>query len=337
MSKTHFMRRWGAGLVAGVLLSVSQPAWAACTATYEGQALIRDMQTAQMSLRAMEETTFKTATSSIQTNLPCLASPVPASVFATVYRYMGVSQYLQGDTDGARRWFRTALDLDPSFEWDAAELELSSPIRKVFEEERTQGTFTPVPVEGKDLDIPTGTSFYLDGKPLMQAAATQDRPHVLQHVTADRKVLKTWLIDGNAFPQEILKDKAAAPVATATKPPKGSKGNKGDSPATTTSTSPDGVQRVTVERPRPPEKIPLIVAGVASVLGSGATYYLAMQANNDFSAATTTAALDDARAQSNQFVFLSAGLLAVGAGVGTWGVVVEGPAAPWALTVGAGD
>ena len=75
-------------------------------------------------------------------------------------------------------------------------------------------------------------------------------------------------------------------------------------------------------RERPPEKTPLMIAGIATVLGSGGLYYAASLARGDFDDALTEEDVDEAARRTNQMVLASAAVLAVGAGSLSWGIIV---------------
>ena len=56
---------------------------------------------------------------------------------------------------------------------------MSSDLYSLYEQQRSLSAEEPVPIDGRALRSPDGTVFYLDGRPLKEAKATVDRPHIL--------------------------------------------------------------------------------------------------------------------------------------------------------------
>ncbi len=306
-------------------LAWAPTARAECTQPYPGDQLVNDLQVMQLSMRNLDEVTFAAAGKRLDAGIACLTSAAPSPVFASAYRYIGAWHYLVGkDEQKARRWFRTSLEIDPTYAWDASELELAHPMREVFEQERQVAPNGLTKIEGKVINKPAGSSVTIDGRPLDEPAATVDRPHVVQQVGSDRGVRGSWLIDGNAIPAQFLRDELAPvpteePVATTkTKKPK-----KGQESLTQPS---EGLQVQTVERLRPPEKTPLLVGGVLGVLGAGGVYAASFATRAQFDQATTTEELERTRDLTNALVLTSGGVLLAGLGVTYWGIVLDGGA-----------
>jgi hypothetical protein len=150
-----------------------------------------------------------------------------------------------------------------------------------------------------------------------------DRPHIIQQIGSDRGVRGSWLIEGNAIPPQFLRDALAPvpveePVATKVKKPK-----KGSELLTQPS---EGLQVQTVDRVRPPEKTPILIAGVLGVLGAGGVYAASYAARSEFDQATTTEDLERTRDATNMLVVTSGGVLLAGLGVTYWGIVLDGGA-----------
>lgn len=313
-----------------VALVAPASARAACVQNYTSEVLVSDLTTLQLALRNLDETSFNAAGARLEIGLPCIGNPVPPMVFASAYRYIGAYKYLQNDMAGARRWFRTALELDPSYNWDANEVELDSPIRAIFEEERASTAIEPVKVEGKILAQPAGSTFAMDGRPLTAAAATPDRPHVLQQIaTADRSVRGTWVIEGNAIPEQLLQDAVVA-GPTAEEEQKAAKEKKKAGPVAKTEKiaqveyTDSGA--IKVERMRPPEKTPLLIVGATAIAAAGGLYAATFATRAEFEASGTTKELVQTQTMTNALVLASGGALLVGLGIGYWGVVLDGGA-----------
>lgn len=319
-------------LLFGLLLPTA--ARAECKAAYTSAELVNDLTSSQLALRNLDEATFTDAGKRLETGVGCVSNAVPPMVFASAYRYIGAYRYLEHDIDGSRRWFRTSLELDASYQWDANELELDNPIRQVFEEERDAATTAPTKVEGRILSQPAGSTFSLDGRPLTVAAATPNRPHVLQQVaTADKSVRGTWVIDGPAFPDQVLQDASmGAPTpeeqAKLDKEAKAAKAKAAkEKPKVKVANVEYGdTGAVKVERVRPPEKTPLIIVGAVAVAGAGALYAASFMTHDQFENSKTTDELLSNQTLTNALVLSSGGVLLAGLGVGYWGVILDGGA-----------
>jgi hypothetical protein len=319
------------GAIAAAMATPSR-AHAGCDKAYTGEELIGDLQTLSMALRNLDEGTFLSAGKRLDAGIPCTGNPVPPPVFASAYRYLGAYAFLQGEHDRARRWFRTAMELDPTYQWDVQELEPENPMRQLFEEERDRAADPPEMLAGKVVNQPSGSSLTIDGRPFLSAGATVGRPHIIQQIaTSDRSVRGTFVIDGNAIPPQFLRegvvvaDGAATPDpgpgsdAAPPPPPKSKKAK-----AAAAAAAGDGP--VKLERLRPPEKTPLLVLGVAGIAGAGAIYATSYLTRQEFEGATTSEELDRYQATTNALVIASGGVLLVGAGIGYWGIILDGGA-----------
>jgi hypothetical protein len=303
----------GAALAAGLW---APTAHAECKAAYTGAELVSDLEKMTMALRILDETTFQSAGARLETGLPCVGNPIPTAVFASAFRYIGTNHYLNGDAEGSRRWFRASLELDPTFYWDINDLEEGHPLRLLFEEERAKAGSAPVAVEGKELNLPAGSKLLLDGRTLETAAATLDRPHLLQVVGADNSVRQTFLIEGNAIPERFLRAPGAA-VAEA-EPSAGRKGRKGAEPEMAY-----GDYEVRkIERVRPAAKTPLMIAGAVTAVGAGGLYAGTFFTAQRFEEATTTDELNRYRSLTNVLVIASGVSLAAGIGIEYAGIAM---------------
>ncbi len=265
-----------------------------------------------------DETQIKRLAGELEANLPCMKTPAPPQVFAQAYRYIGMGHYYRGDTSTAARWFRSALELSPNHKWGVNEVEMGSELFSLYEAQRADAVIDPVPVEGMMLRSPEGTIFYLDGRPLREAKATPDRPHILFIASeTDRHIISRFMIDGNQFPQQFL--------ATDQLAKKGKKG-KGEV------SEEDMFAVQTVKRVRPKSKTPLMVSSLATFAIAGGVYGYTFTTNDQFYEARDLATKDSLRATNNALVVTSIALGVAGVGVGYAGVIVDAqnaPIIPW--------
>ncbi len=334
MSPTRCRPWWIAGLAGGFLLAAPAVAHAECKVAYTSAELVKDLTSTQLALRALDESTFSQAGQRLELGVACVSNAVPTMVFASAYRYIGAHRYFENDEAGARRWFRSALELDPSYQWDASELELANPIRAVFESERDNAHTPPVPATGGVLAKPAGSTYALDGRPLSVAAASPDRPHVLQQIaTADKSIRGTWLLDGSGFPAQVLQSAVVAdltPDAAAKASKAAKKAERTKKPVVETervaSVEYSDTGAIVVDRVRPAEKTPLMVLGAIAIVGAGGIYAASFVTHDEFENASTTDELFQTQALTNALVVSSGSVLLAGLGIGYWGMVLDGGA-----------
>jgi hypothetical protein len=315
-----------AGLLGLALIIAAPPeahAQAACTTNYTKTQLSEDIGQMTSSLRSLDERAFKLTGQRIEANLACLRTPVPPLVFAYAYRYIGAYHFLAGDIDLARRWFRSGIELDPAFDWDVSELDVGHPLRRAFDEERNAGGAKSELVAGTMLNVAAGSSLSLDGRPLKKPSATPGRPHLVQVVgDDDQSVRKTYLIDGNNFPAELLQDESMAAAVPSEEKGKGKGKPKGGGTSVTSANPNDAYAVQQVQRVRPKAKTPMLISGGVVALGAGALYGVTFLTHQKFEDATTSEDMERYRSLTNTLVIGSGATLAVGLGVEYAGIML---------------
>jgi hypothetical protein len=286
-----------------------------CARTYTTSELSRDLGAMTAALRGKDDATYKSTGQRLSNQIGCLRTPVPSRVFASAYRHIGAYHYMMGQFDQSKRWFKTGIELEPSYEWDLAELTLDHPLRRAFDAQRSSATESPASIEGKEISPPAGASLMLDGRKLTKAAATLDRPHLLMVVGEDRQVRQVLVIEGNAIPEQFLTDKAGVSAAA---PPSKSKGRKPDP------VDPDDAYATRrVYRVRPPAKTPLMVTGGALALAGGAIYATSFATRTKFDSATTQTDLDKYKRLTNTLVVSAGATAALGLGIEYVGIIIS--------------
>jgi hypothetical protein len=280
---------------------------AECAAVYTTGQMAADLGTMTTSLRSLDEEVFLRAGQLLNTGLVCMETTLPASAYASAFRYIGTFHFLEGRLDEAGGWYRTALELDPTFEWDINDLPIDNPIRIEFEKERSRAVVEPVRIEGKILAPPEGAYLLLDGRKIRYAEATVGRPHLLQVVTGGA-VTEAEVIDGNAIPDEYLMI--------------GDDGGSADKAG-------PGREVVTVLRIRPPLKTPMLVIGSVGVAAGIGLYVGSMVTHAKFQKATTTSEVLRLQGVTNSLVIASSACLLVGVGTGYAGIILDGAPGFW--------
>jgi len=302
------------------LMAWASPAQAECPAAYTPQQLTADIGAMTAALRSLDETTFRATGAQMEARLPCIGKKLPAAVYANIYRYIGAYHYLDKDYQAAGRWFRTALELDPNFDWDVNDLGPGHPLRGHFDAQRNVAVVDPEARDGFELNVPAGSQLILDGRVLKAPAATVNRPHLLQVVaTADGTVRQAFVIEGNELPDAFLK----AASATDTVADSGN-GRRNRNTEALGEEVIDGFRVVTLQRVRPPAKTPLMVAGSAGVLVGAGLYAVSYMTHQEFQAASTTDDMLRYQSLTNALVVGSGAMVAVGVGVGYAGVMMDG-------------
>ncbi len=320
-----------------VLAFVPSVAHSECAVRYQLPTLARDLGTMQSSLRNLDETTFRDAGEQLKLGLPCMGTAAPVQIYASAYRLLGALYHLQGDTEQGEAWFRSAIELDSGFSWDVRDFDVGHPIRTSYDTLGAQLDTVPSPVSGQQLVAPPGSTLLIDGRSLDEAAATTDRPHLVQQVGSDGAIVNTWVIDGNAFPAALLQPAGAdpepsslvtgeeAPEESSRKETRRERQARAGQPAPVVDTSGSPLDEVVaVERLRPPMKTPLLVIGGVGLAGAGGTYAASYVMQQRFQEATTTDEIESLRATTNALVLGAGGAALLGVGLGYWGVLLDG-------------
>lgn len=312
----------GLSLCALLALAPSQ-ASAACEAMYSDDALLVDIQTMAGALREHDAAALKGTGDAMKAGLGCMRAPMPPALFATVYRMLGVSEFENGNAEEAHKWFLSASELDPTHEWDIQDVAPGSPLFDAYDKARAQSGASPVAVEGLELNAPAGSTLYIDGRPLDAAEATLGRYHLLQQVS-NGQVRASWLIEGNAFPEKLLREptlsrneEKAAEDAERDAQKRGRKEAEVLAGGYTTD------EVVAVKRETPKAKVPLIAAGAVGLLAAGGVYGASYMTAQQFEQAATTDEVLAVQQLTNTLVIASGGVLLAGAGVGVWGILID--------------
>jgi len=302
----------------------------ACEGVYTADLLFEDLSAVTDGMRIEGGGEMEAAGARMEGGILCMAEPMTASLYAATYRALGVYNFEKGDAEKAALWFRVARELEPTYQFDIESMDLGSALYKTYDAAKVYEGLPGVALDDVRLVVPSGSRLVIDGRPLDEPKATTDRFHIVQQVGGDGAVRTTWLVEGNAFPANLLEEATLTlneqKDADATAKEKEKKKKKGGDEVLAGGYTSDEV--VTITRERPPIKTPLMVAGVAGMLAAGGVYGASYTARQGFDAASTEAELDAARTLTNTLVMASAGVAVVGLGVGTFGILVadDGPA-----------
>lgn len=301
-------------------LGVSGVASAACDAPYSKQDLLGHVQSANGALGVGADEDLVAAAKGLEAGLPCMQETLQPQVLATVYRLVGMGLFHGGEADKAALWIRTARELDPTHVWDVQDVPPGSEAEAFWEAQASFQASQPVAVEGKS--FADGLSIVLDGKPITRPRASADRIHLIQVVEGDR-VVRGQLFVGVNFPDDLLvdgedPDLGTVPVADGEDPKKPRRDRELAGGYNESDT-------VVLIRERPPAKIPLLAVGVGSVAIAGGLYGASYATHSTFEQAGTEADINSAASMTNGLVIASGAALVVGAGLGTWGLLLSAP------------
>lgn len=285
--------------------ALSQEAQADCAAPYSPESLAGDLGAMSSALRGDDRDAFKVAGAALNRGLPCVDAPLAPVVLASVYRYVGLQEYFTGDIAKAQGWFRSALELDSSFDWGVNELPIDDPIRAVFEAEReAAGVERVAVIGGRELAVPSGGRLTADGRALTEATLTPNRPHLIQWIqTSDNSVVQVWIVEGAELPDALM-------------------GGARDRSASASSGTSFAVEKI--ERSRPPMKTPVIILGGVGLVGGVGMYVMSFGAHKQFENATTTAELEKKRSLTNGLLMGAGGAVVLGSGLTYLGVMLDG-------------
>ncbi len=317
-------------IVAGGLLP--GVAWAQdCPQPYTSDQLLGDLAEVEFAAQGGEADTALAVAQRMERGLGCLEEKLVKMLVGRTYRSIAAGYMVGGNEEKGRGWFRTAIEVDPNFEFGLSEYAIDHPVRIAYDELRMQPEVDPVVIEGKTF---VAGEHFLDGESIDVPQAVPGRPHLLQQVDGG---VRSWLIDGTGFPTAVLKSAAPA-VADAGDSDDGGKKDKKkkdkkkakkdkqkdeDAPqvaATPLTPSDDGL----IVRQRPPEKTSLLIAGGVILAGAGAMFGAAIASRNQFEQVTSSEdELRSAQQRTNLLYFGSIGVAAAGAGVLSWGILVD--------------
>ncbi|MCB9675887.1 MAG: hypothetical protein H6737_12265 [Alphaproteobacteria bacterium] len=180
------------------LALLTRTAQAGCDAPYSVDDMVVDLSATEAALRDADHPSASAGAKRLEAGLPCLDSPLNATLSARVYRSMGAGLVAGDDIDTGTAWMRTAVEVDSSFVYGVDEMADGHPAWDAWN--AAQGPVpAPKAVEGQQL---TPGNWKLDGRNLDSPAATVDRPHILQRGSED--TWTSWRLDGNAFPADAL-------------------------------------------------------------------------------------------------------------------------------------
>ena len=181
---------------------------AECPAPYTLDALLAHLVAVEAGLRGDDPASAHAAATALEAGLPCLAELLPPLVAGRAYRAVGAGWAVSDAPDAVDRasaWFRTAAELEPTFDYGLQDLPADHPVRDVYHAARASADVPDVAVEGRAFASPA--DHFLDGRRLDAPRARPDRPHLLQRQDA---AVTSWLVDGAAFPDDVLAKRVAA-------------------------------------------------------------------------------------------------------------------------------
>ena len=304
-------------ILLSLALAVASRAEAGCDAPFSLDDLLAAYQSAQVAVASADGPAVLEAGAQLEAGLPCLDEMVPPAMMAATYRFIGVQHYFGDDSEAAARWFRTARELEPAFEWDVETIPGDSPIRALY---RSQQPLEAQPLRmhvGMEFRLPPGGGeFYLDGRPWSETGASPERFHLLHLVEPDsRQVRAGWLVLGNDFPPHVLQAKAAEPEDVQVVRPGGP------------------LQLEVIERVRPPMKTPTMIGAGVGLAGAVGFYAASYWARQGFENATTEDDLYRFLDLTDSFFWTSTVFLAVGGSLTGFGLYMsDGPGMGYAWT-----
>lgn len=277
-------------------------AWA-CDGPYTLDEAVGDLSATEAALRD-GDASAAAAAQRLEEGLACLTDPLNPGLSARLYRAVGAGREV-GEEGSGQPWLRSSFALDRSFAYGLQDLPEDSPVREAWRDAQIEVP-EPVALSGRGL---TETLYKLDGRTLSEPAATSDRPHVLQRELDG--VWTSWVIEGNAFPPEVLVDVRPERDAPTAKVKRCRKGIRFKSFVAS-----DGTYCAAT----PPEQVLITSAGPAVLVVAGGLYaesWRQFQATRD---AATVSDMEKHRRINNRLVAASGAAGVVGAGLSVFGL-----------------
>jgi hypothetical protein len=322
----------------------------ACSGPYTVDAMVEDLTSVETFLRNNDDANASSAAEHMRAGIPCMTELMPRMIVGRAMRAVGGGLVAGGSDDGVD-WLRTAAEIEQAFDYGLEDLPEVHKVRDAYADAKSTSGGEEVVVPNATL---AGGTVYLDGRKITEPKARMDRVHVVQLDTGAG--IKSWVVEGNAFPDAVLASSAPPVVASSGKKPKPAPAPAPAKPQPVASapkpqpvasapkpapaprpqpsvsmpkpvpTSSNG--SVLVQRDRPWEKTPLMIGGGAIVAASGAVYYASIASHKKFVNANDDDVLVDLQSQTNRLVVATWAILGVGAGTLTWGVILDGEGGP---------
>ncbi|MBT3221676.1 MAG: hypothetical protein HN348_21575 [Proteobacteria bacterium] len=329
-----------AALVGLIGLAFGGVANAACEAPFTMDDMLMGLTEVEDHLRNGKDADAGTAAKDMDGKLACMDAPLARMIAARLYRAIGAGTFSSGDTARGMSWLITANEIEPGFVYGLDEISEDHPVRFAFMDASDQSGGDRETVEGDFVD----GLVYLDAKKVSSPSARPGRVHLLQHVAEDGTV-RGWLIEGAAFPEELIaapavaevdpEEKGKKPKEKAAKEPKEPKEKPAKEPKESSDKEPKAAKEPKTKKTKAPkvktsedgtyystpqwpaERVILVAGGSAIIAGSVAMYAMSAVSRGKFNDATTLSDVSDYKKTTNG---LAVGSAAVGAlGVGTLG------------------
>jgi hypothetical protein len=181
-----------------------------CENEYSSDQLLTDLIEAEELLKTEDKPAILAKSKGMESGLSCMKETLPPILISRVFRAIAGGLFYAGEEARGRAWFLTAVEVDPSYIYGIEDIGANHPIRLAYDELRRQAVPDPVAVDG--MMLREGPRHLLDGRRLREAAARQDRPHLYQ---LEENGVQSWVIEGNALPQEALSGSVVADAGKA--------------------------------------------------------------------------------------------------------------------------
>ena len=116
----------------------------ACDAPISLDALVERLGTVETALRGSDFSAAGVNAEQLAADLVCVDTVLPNRVAQRVYRGIGAGLYVTGDEAVADQWLRTALEIEPTFQFGVTELPADHPLRGHLEDLRRADDGAPV-------------------------------------------------------------------------------------------------------------------------------------------------------------------------------------------------
>lgn len=278
---------------------MSAVALAACPA--EPDDLARALEEAEAAWRRLDTPALRTAHDEARQMAGCLDTRVPRDLVARLHRTEGIRAFADKQPDRAAEAFAAARRIDPSWQFPPSMVPEGHPLLALYVRHDVRTT------ETTSCDPPASGHLEFDGQ------YTRERPSnwptLAMHLEDEGTVRRSaYLLP--ADPMFAYELPAPAPVVAPPEPIA-----VVADPTPTPSPKP-----ASKARPKGPNT-PLLVMTLVSGAAAGVSYALAATAREAYDDETDRGELAEARANTNRFVYLSAGLGVAAVGFGATAVI----------------
>ncbi len=186
--------------VPGVLFSSDAFAQDFCPAPYSHEKWRADMDKVDAAYVTIDLDTARRLIEGIWRDVGCLDMVAKRGHLARFARQKALLAFYDQDEDTAVRWGLLSRAAAPDFPW-SSDMAEDHPFRSMVVAAEDPPIGGP---EGQGLLVEKKSSYFMNGRPLLEPKAEAEIPNLVQQADKKGKIISTYWQDGAAFPVDVL-------------------------------------------------------------------------------------------------------------------------------------